>query len=432
MARLVYQFTQSKFAPSFLDEALVVVVGLMAPAGSYYLFKDELGRKILLSIIAYISIILLSSLIFKYSFERGSWAFYKSFLLDLKFFIFFLGAAALALRSERRGGLRRVVRLIMLSLVLVALVDSVQVLRDIMGNGIGFDGEPLATRGAFFRPNGFFHHPVQSAQVALFGFLSALGFLARRLTTGRLALAVYLFLILIFHVSVKEIIVGCLFLLMFVMIFVRTNAFTKALAVLLGVSAIGSVFASSAGGEVTSRISYYTSEQGSDTVRRALYRGGYEIALDLFPLGAGAGTFGSEGSRTDGYSSLYFKYGIYGRWGANRQNDTYLLDTFWPKVMGESGIAGLGAMLSIIYLMISCSWRVMRRTRAPEDFVALSAVMGVIIISVATAALNEELNGAIFFLFAAIAFARSRAVDPKRSGKSVRSTSRPTSRSHGQ
>src|SRR3546814_5219348 len=101
--------------------------------------------------------------------------------------------------------------------------------------------------------------------------------------------------------------------MLFVLLFVRSDAFTKAISALLGIVALGLVFTSVAGDQVAKRISYYTGEQGEDSVRRVLYSASVDIANDLMPLGAGSSTFGSQGSRTDGYSSLYFRYGVYGR-----------------------------------------------------------------------------------------------------------------------
>src|SRR3546814_17054539 len=85
--------------------------------------------------------------------------------------------------------------------------------------------------------------------------------------------------------------------MLFVLLFVRSDAFTKAISALLGIVALGLVFTSVAGDQVAKRISYYTGEQGEDSVRRVLYSASVDIANDLMPLGAGSATFRSEERR---------------------------------------------------------------------------------------------------------------------------------------
>jgi len=410
--RLIYQFLQSEYESSSLDEFLVVCLGLLAPFGIRGLARSPQGLRFLICSVAYGAVILLSSYMHSYSFERGGDVFYRGLLLDLKFLMLFFGAYALALNSVRKGGSERAIGLILQVLILVALVDSIQVLRDVLGNGIDFDGDRLGVRGPFYRPEGFFHHPVPSAQVALFGFLASLTRLVKRFTPVRLGLAIYIFLMLILHVSVKEIIVGCFALMLFVLLFVRSNALTKVVAALIGLAAVGSIFASAAGSQISERISFYTGEEGGDSVRRILYSASVDIANDMMPIGSGTSTFGSQGSRTDGYSSLYFTYGVYGRWGASKENDTYLLDTFWPKILAETGYAGLFFFVMTVMVLLGAGFRTMMATRTPEDAFLFAAMFGILIISSAAAALADELTGPLFYVFGAFALARARHLLP--------------------
>src|SRR3546814_20326348 len=105
-------------------------------------------------------------------------------------------------------------------LIIVACIDSIQVIRDVFGNGTGFDGLPLGRRGPFYRTGGFLLHTVASAQLALFGFLASLALLTKRVTLNRIVIAVFIFLMLLVHLSVKELIAGCLALMLFVFLFV--------------------------------------------------------------------------------------------------------------------------------------------------------------------------------------------------------------------
>src|SRR3546814_3115417 len=123
-------------------------------------------------------------------------------------------------------------------------------MRCVVGNVTGLDGLSLGRRGPVYRPGGFLRRPVASAQVAVFGFLASLALLTKRVTLIRIGIAVFIFLMLLVHLSVKEIIAGCLALMLFVLLFVRSDAFTKAISALLGIVALGLVFTSVAGDQV--------------------------------------------------------------------------------------------------------------------------------------------------------------------------------------
>jgi hypothetical protein len=423
IARLIYQLFQSEYDSSFLDEALVAAMGLFAPIGVLRITKTSKGLGFLLAAMAYFSVVLASSLLHDYSFERGRRVFYIGLILDLKLFVLFFGAYALAIADAQRGRSGASIRFIMLILIVVALANSLQVLRDILGNGVSLDGTDLRMRGPFYRPNGFFHHPVASAQVTLLGLIASLGFLAKKPSAGRLFTALFLLAILMLNISVKEIIVGFLAVAMFVLIYVRNDLVTKAMAVFAGLACLAVIVVSPVGDQITDRVAYYTGDEGADTVRRVLYRGGFEIAREMAPLGSGTSTFASEGSRIDGYSSLYFSHGVFGRWGASYGNDQFLLDAYWPKIMAEAGFFGMAFFLLTILIPLACSLRLLRAGRQAEDFVLFSAMGGILVISIASPALSEEFTGVIFYVFSALAIARIAArFDPyggRRTGRSA-------------
>ena len=97
----------------------------------------------------------------------------------------------------------------------------------------------------------------------------------------------------------------------------------------------------------------------NDAARTRLTRDGGAIANDYFPLGAGFGRFGSAIAR-ESYSPEYVRLGyasVYGLgpdvYGLDPEAETsFLIDTQWPAVVGESGwfgmlafAVGLGAVL---------------------------------------------------------------------------------------
>lgn len=75
------------------------------------------------------------------------------------------------------------------------------------------------------------------------------------------------------------------------------------------------------------------------------------IADDMFPWGAGFGTYGSNAAGKY-YSALYYKYGLSDVWGLAPtdylSDHSFLSDTFWPIVIGEFGWIGLILFIAIV------------------------------------------------------------------------------------
>lgn len=79
--------------------------------------------------------------------------------------------------------------------------------------------------------------------------------------------------------------------------------------------------------------------------RVALYAGSLAVARDHLPLGAGVGRYASHMSREE-YSPVYAEYGLDQTYGLREQNPIAVTDTFWPMILGETGVLGLlGALL---------------------------------------------------------------------------------------
>lgn len=82
-----------------------------------------------------------------------------------------------------------------------------------------------------------------------------------------------------------------------------------------------------------------------------MYIASFRIANDNFPFGSGFGTFASLPSIYNGYSELYYIYGV-DKIGSNSyfdvQNGSHtLFDTFWPHILAELGYIG-----SILYIIV--------------------------------------------------------------------------------
>lgn len=90
---------------------------------------------------------------------------------------------------------------------------------------------------------------------------------------------------------------------------------------------------------------YDTNFTNFDNARGVLYIGAIHLAKNDFPLGEGLAKYGSSTS-IDNKNSSYYKVGINNLWWF--EGASYLTDTFWAMVIGESG--WIGFSLYILFL----------------------------------------------------------------------------------
>jgi O-antigen ligase len=114
--------------------------------------------------------------------------------------------------------------------------------------------------------------------------------------------------------------------------------------------------------------------------RTALYGGSLLLARDHFPLGSGVGTYGSYGSVTS-YSPIYYQFGFNLIYGMSPAYPNFIQDTFWPQILGETGVVGLlgygGALLSILI----GAWK---SARSVDDPRARAIAIGATLVGVET------------------------------------------------
>jgi hypothetical protein len=99
--------------------------------------------------------------------------------------------------------------------------------------------------------------------------------------------------------------------------------------------------------------------QGSPEGRIALYTTSVAIARDNLPFGVGLGRYGSAVSRNP-YSPVYADYGLDRIDGLSPENSMFVTDTFWPRILGETGVTGLGALLVFCVTLGIGAWRAVR------------------------------------------------------------------------
>jgi len=150
---------------------------------------------------------------------------------------------------------------------------------------------------------------------------------------------------------------------------------------------------------------------GSPDARAALYQTSAAIARDDFPLGVGLGRFGSGVSRAP-YSPVYARYGLDKIDGLSPQHSNFVSDTFWPRVLGETGVIGLLALLVFTAVLTLQVWRATRALTL--DGVARAFLLGTWMVFVA--GLVETLASSMFdsppriyLLFGAVGVALSVA-----------------------
>lgn len=91
---------------------------------------------------------------------------------------------------------------------------------------------------------------------------------------------------------------------------------------------------------------YFFSSIRSDSARYQLLIKSFGIAKDHFPFGSGFGTYASWYSAVE-YSPLYRIYGLSGVHGLREGAASFVSDSFWPMIIGQTGIFG-----TIAYLMV--------------------------------------------------------------------------------
>lgn len=90
---------------------------------------------------------------------------------------------------------------------------------------------------------------------------------------------------------------------------------------------------------------YYIDLEGA-SARSALTQMSLEIAKDYFPIGTGFGTYASSVA-AEHYSPVYYMYGLSGIHGLGEGRVNFGSDTFWPIVIGQTGVLG-----TIFYILV--------------------------------------------------------------------------------
>ena len=95
---------------------------------------------------------------------------------------------------------------------------------------------------------------------------------------------------------------------------------------------------------------YFFSSIQSDSARYQLLFNSIKIAKDYFPIGSGFGTFASYYSGVN-YSPLYAMYGLTNVNGLRQGATSFISDSFWPMILGQTGVIGLIAYVMALVML---------------------------------------------------------------------------------
>lgn len=84
--------------------------------------------------------------------------------------------------------------------------------------------------------------------------------------------------------------------------------------------------------------------------RYKLFYYSFITARDFFPLGAGFATYGST-TAISYYSKLYYKYRFNKMWGMSVRGSDFLMDSYYPQIIGQMGFIGFIIYVIFMYFI---------------------------------------------------------------------------------
>lgn len=126
---------------------------------------------------------------------------------------------------------------------------------------------------------------------------------------------------------------------------------------------------------------YYYFSVGLGSVRAWLTVCSIWIMGDYFPIGTGFATFASSAA-AEYFSPVYLLYSIEQYVGFDLSWPSYLSDTFWPIIFGQTGVVGTCAFLTALFLIGRRMLRLYKKNR----FVYAGALFAVVYLLIGSTA----------------------------------------------
>jgi hypothetical protein len=299
-------------------------------------------------------------------------------ILDMKPFVYVF--ALFEILSRRNCRQQQAISSAMHVTLALALINGAFAVRDMLAGGQSIWGMKLGS-GSFglSLACGLFNHKYSCACITMVGALSALSIIKERLTITRLLAFASLFTLLTFNGAFKELIGlaigGVLFLLLRGRTTTKTVIHTKIFVGLI-MALVGVLSLSYISQLISKRYEDYGIEA---SIRAALHTSAFTLAKEQFPLGTGAGTFGSMPARDIAYSPLYYRFGIFAMYRGGPGDGKFLMDAWWPHILAESGFVGFGFYAALVILGLLKLWKIQRLNRDKESFFLLCLAVALII-----------------------------------------------------
>ncbi|MGH6848137.1 MAG: O-antigen ligase family protein [Methylocella sp.] len=400
-----------EYGTSFLDETTCLIV---LPLAVLFL-QDRRSWLPALSMLGYSAVLMLGAIIFPNRGVSQPISAILTIALDSKLAIM---TFAFAWLFKRTGSAAQVFESLSILIIILCLINIPFIFHD-LSVGVSITGDPLTVKGVFVQPHGLFMHQNEVAWLNSFGaFVAAARYRLRKRTLDLMLCALFVMLVCLM-VAVKEM-VGCLVGLLIIFLPNRSGfgSLGLGLAVLAGVAAFVLNF-TELGTAVLNHVGMFYGSNAIDSVRAAMVDASFRIAAEHFPLGSGAGTFGSAGSVQFGYSQLYYDYGIYLLWGGSPEMVAFLEDTYWPKLIAEGG--ALGVTFYLLFLG-SCGVYIFYRdpnaTFADEVLrrLCVAFLLLILVISIASSPFTDELLTFVAALCLGYGMSRSLRAGGARNG----------------
>lgn len=217
-------------------------------------------------------------------------------------------------------------------------------------------GEPSPDPTGVFpsRAIGLFEHPGMLANFCADTILlTVVGFMTQSQSRLRYALLFILYVIIMICSVQRQELVNIIICVGFILILARPERIKRNISIVIPAGfLLFSVFWVMYADNIEMEIAGWGIGNGAhvEMPRAQLVIGGVEVANRYFPLGAGLGTYGGAGAKNYDLS-LHEDLGFDNYWWFKKED--YLMDTYWPNPMAETGYFGaVFLLLSYLCLLI--------------------------------------------------------------------------------
>lgn len=385
-----------------LDEFFVLAIAPVALFGIKPLYKQQ--RYVLICICIYFSFLVASSVVTLMIDEYGTVPILAPVIgtvLDTKLWIMLLAFTTVS-RSLVNNPDQAII--VMCKVILLVCAFHAVFFIDDIFRGYSLSGVPLRLSKIWgYVPIGLFSHKSDAALINGLGIVASLTLLIHRKHVIYFAPLIFFLGLLVFSSSLKELLaVGAMVALLAIpyrSIWSSEKDLPKRVLILFGI-ALGVMSGLLAIWDIVfSLINTKLLALSEDTVRVKMYEASIKIAVDQFPFGSGAGTFGSQPSRSLYYSPFYYEYGLYRLYGGSINFSGYLMDTWWPKVYGEAGFfGGMAYLLAITLPMYGLVKSFIAKASPTNTFGVLLGVL-MLFTSMASAVFTDKIGFMLTALF---------------------------------